>query len=170
MDGRAPRRVEPKPPGRLYRAYALVFGTTRPAMWFSRVLLWRLDPHLLRLTRGRFSLDLVVPTLRLETTGARTGQVRAHAVIYFSDGGDVIVVASLFGEPRHPAWYHNARANPEVQVNGLPYRASVVEDPTELDRLWALADQVFPAYATYRVRAAATGRTIPVLRLSPTPP
>ena len=166
MTGHAPRRIDPRPRGRLFRAYTIWFGTTRPAMWFSRTVLWRLDPLLLRVTGGRFSLGLGTPTLLLETTGARTGQRREHAVIYFSDGDGLIVVASKFGAPEHPDWFHNARRNPDVRVNGLPYLAAIVEDAAERERLWALADQVLPAYAVYRERAAATGRTIPILRLT----
>ncbi len=165
MDGRAPRRIDPRPRGRLFRTYAILFGTTRPAMWFSRMVLWRADPFLLRITGGRFSLGPGTPTLLLETTGARTGRRREHAVIYFSDADDLIVVASKFGAPEHPDWFHNARKHPDVRVNGLPYRAHVVDDDVELERLWPLADQVLPAYAVYRERAAETGRTIPVLRL-----
>jgi deazaflavin-dependent oxidoreductase (nitroreductase family) len=136
-------------------------------MWFSRNVLWHVDPFLLRVTGGRFSLGPGTPTLLLETTGARTGEPRAHAVIYFSDGDDLIVVASKFGAPEHPAWFHNACQNPDVLVNGLPYRAAVVEDEADLARLWPLADQVLPAYAVYRERASKVGRTIPVLRLHP---
>jgi deazaflavin-dependent oxidoreductase (nitroreductase family) len=163
-----PKRVDrSRPRGRLFTAYARIFGTTRPAMWVSRTVLWKVDPLLLRLTGGRVSLGPGMPTLLLETTGARSGQPRRHAVIYFHDGDDIVIVASKFGAPEHPAWFHNARANPDVQVNGSPFRAQVVEDRTELQRLWASADNVLPAYATYRERAARTGRTIPILRLSP---
>jgi deazaflavin-dependent oxidoreductase (nitroreductase family) len=167
VTGRAPRRITPRPRGRIFRTYTIWFGTTRPAMWFTRTFIWRIDPFLLRATQGRFSLGLGTPTLLLETTGARTGQPREHAVIYFSDGDGLIIVASKFGAPEHPAWFHNARRHPDVRVNGLPYLAAVVEDAQELDRLWPLADQVLPAYAVYRERAAATGRTIPILRLMP---
>ncbi len=164
----APKRVDPPPRrGRLFRAYARIFGTTRPAMWFARTVLWKVDPVLLRATGGRLSVGPGLPTLLLETVGARSGQVRRHAVIYFSDGDDLVVVASKFGAPEHPAWFHNARANPEVRVNGLPYRAAVVDDAPELARLWDLADKVLPAYATYRERARQSGRTIPILRLVP---
>jgi deazaflavin-dependent oxidoreductase (nitroreductase family) len=166
VTGRVPRRITPRPRGRLFRIYSILFGTTRPAMWFSRNVLWHLDPLLLRATGGRFSLGPGTPTLLLETTGARTGQPRAHAVIYFNDGDDLIVVASKFGEPQHPAWFHNVRRNRDVRVNGIPYRATAVEGEAELDRLWSMADQVLPAYAVYRDRAAEAGRTIPVLRLS----
>ncbi len=166
VESRTLKRVDPtRPRGRLFRAYSWLFATTRPAIWFARKVLWKVDPVLLRLTGGRVSVGPALPTLLLETTGARSRQPRRHAVIYFHDGDDVIVVASKFGDLEHPAWFHNARANPDVRVNGRPFRADPVEDVTERDRLWALADNVLPAYATYRERAARSGRTIPILRL-----
>ena len=162
------RHVEPKRQrGRAFRAYGRVFGTTRPAMWFARTVLWKVDPHVLRLTGGRVSLAVGLPTVLLETRGARTGQPRRHGVIYFHDGERVTVIASKFGAPGNPAWFHNARANPEVRCNGQPFRAQVVEDEEEQARLWVLADRVFPPFAIYRERAATVGRTIPILQLTP---
>jgi hypothetical protein len=75
-------------------------------------------------------------------------------------------VASKFGYLENPAWYHNARANPDLVFGGRPHRAEVVEDESELARLWELADRVFPPFATYRERAARVGRTIPILQLT----
>jgi hypothetical protein len=68
--------------------------------------------------------------------------------------------------PRHPAWFHNLTANPDIVFGGIPMRAHVVEDEAERERLWALADRVLPAYAAYRERAAAAGRTIPLVQLT----
>jgi deazaflavin-dependent oxidoreductase (nitroreductase family) len=104
----------------------------------------------------------------LETRGARSGQPRRNGVIYFHDGEQVVIVASKLGMPAHPAWFHNLRANPDVLLAGQPFRAQAVDDEDERKRLWALADRVFPAYAAYRERAAAVGRTIPIVRLTPT--
>ena len=161
------RYVNPNAPrGRLYRVFVRLLGT-RAAGWLSRKLVWKLDPHLLRLTRGRVGLGMVLPTALLETRGARTGWVRRNGVIYFHDGERVTIVASKLGLPEHPAWYHNLRANPEVMLGGQPFRAVVVEDESERERLWRLADRVFPAYATYRARAARAHRTIPIVQLTP---
>ena len=148
------------------RAYARFQGT-RVAMWLSRTFVWKLDPIVLRLTGGRLGLAFPLPNALLETTGARSGLPRRHGVIYFHDGHDVILVPSRAGAPVHPAWFHNAVAHPDVHLNGLPFRAAVVEGETERDRLWAQADLVFPAYERYRAMAAETGRTIPILRLTP---
>jgi deazaflavin-dependent oxidoreductase (nitroreductase family) len=137
--------------------------------WLSRLIAWRLDPHLMRLTRGRLALGLGLPTALLETRGARTGQPRRNGVIYFHDGDRVTIIASKLGLPEHPAWFFNLRANPVVTLGGRPFRAQEVEDEAERDRLWQLADRVFPAYAAYRKRAARVGRTIPIVQLTPIP-
>src|SRR5262245_53898839 len=98
-------------PGPFARAYAGV-ATTRVARLISRHINWKLDPWLLRVSRGRVSSTLVFPTALLETTGAKTGSRRRHAIIYFRDGQKIIIVASNAGSPRHPSWYHNLRNHP----------------------------------------------------------
>ncbi len=129
-------------------------------------VLWKLDPYLMRATRGRLGMGLVLPTALLETRGARSGSVRRNAVIYFHDGDRVTIVASKLGLPEHPAWFHNLRADPEVTFGGIPMRATVVEDEVERARLWALADRVFAPYAAYRRLAAKANRTIPIVQLA----
>lgn len=132
----------------------------------SAKIAWKLDPYLLRATRGRLGSGLVLPTALLETRGAKSGAARRNAVIYFHDGERVTIVASLAGAPRHPSWFHNLRANPEVVFGGIPMRATVVEDEADRERIWRLADRVFAPYATYRREAAQAGRTIPIVQLS----
>ena len=152
--------------GWLYRAYAR-FSGTRMAAWLSPKVLWKLDPYLLRLTRGRVGMGLMLPTALLETRGARTGRARRNGVIYFHDGERVTIIASKLGLPEHPSWFHNACANPDVVFGGRPFRVEVVDDEASRARLWELADRVFPPYAAYRERAAGVGRTIPILQLVP---
>lgn len=129
--------------------------------------MWKIDPVLLRATRGRLGTGLLLPTALLQTRGARTGQIRRNAVIYFHDGELVTIVASQAGRPGNPSWFHNAQANPDVLLGGQPFRAQIVEDETARARLWELADRVFPAFASYRDSAAIAGRTIPILQLVP---
>lgn len=108
---------------------------------------------------------IAIPTGLLETRGARTGRPRQNGVIYFHDGERVTIVASKAGAAEHPAWFHNARTNPDVRFGGRPFRAEVVDDEAARERLWRLADRVFPPFATYRASAARSGRTIPILQL-----
>ena len=128
---------------------------------------WKLDPLLLRLTRGRLATTLVFPTAVLETRGVRSGARRRNAIIYFHDGDRVTIVASNAGSSRHPGWYHNLRAHPDVVFGGIAMRATVVDDDRERTRLWQLADRVFPAFASYRRDAARVKRTIPIVQLTP---
>jgi deazaflavin-dependent oxidoreductase (nitroreductase family) len=103
----------------------------------------------------------------LETKGARSGQLRRNATLYFHDGDRVTIIASKRGWPQDPAWYHNLRRNPDVVFGGLPFRAETVTDEAEQRRLWALADRVFPPFAVYREWAGRERRTIPIVQLVP---
>lgn len=160
------RYVDPhKHRGVLYRAWARSVATPL-GLWLSRHIGWKVDPHLLRLTGGRVGTGLIIPTLLLETVGARSGRSRRNGVIYFHDGERVVLIASKAGAPENPSWYYNARANPEVKLNGRAFRAEAIEDEASRARLWDLADRVFPPFADYRESAAASRRTIPILRLT----
>jgi deazaflavin-dependent oxidoreductase (nitroreductase family) len=151
--------------GRLYLALCRL-SVTPAGAWLAVNLAWKLDRRLLTLTGGRFSSAWPVAAALLETRGARTGAPRRTATLYFHDGDRVTIVAALRGWPRHPAWYYNLRANPEVVFGGLPFRAEIVEDEGERRRLWDLADRVYPQYADFRERAAQAGRVIPIVQLA----
>jgi deazaflavin-dependent oxidoreductase (nitroreductase family) len=160
------RHVDPgDPPGLLNRLFAAVANTAL-GRFFSVHVMWKLDPHLMRLTRGRLGMGLFLPTALLETRGARSGAVRRNVVIYFHDGEKVTIVASKLGLPQHPAWFHNLRADPDVTFGGIAMRATIVTDEIERRRLWSLADRVFAPYAAYRREAAEAGRTIPIVQLA----
>jgi deazaflavin-dependent oxidoreductase (nitroreductase family) len=162
--------VDPRAPhGRLHRAFVNAVSA-RFVRWLSRTVVWRntvwrIDPHLLRLTGGRISTGLLLPTALLETRGARTGRPRRYAVIYFHDGERVTVIASQAGRPENPSWFYNACSTPDVLLGGQPFRVQVVDDEAAQTRLWELADRVLPAFADYREDAARSGRTIPILQL-----
>jgi deazaflavin-dependent oxidoreductase (nitroreductase family) len=154
-----------RPPGVLRRVFAALV-TLRPVLFFSRHVSWKLDPVLLRLTRGRVATTVVIPTAVLETTGARTGERRRNAVVYWHDGDRVMIAASHAGRPRNPSWYHNVLAHPEVVFGGVPMRAAEVPEGDH-EQHWPMADRVFPAFASYRRSASAAGRTIPLIQLTP---
>lgn len=164
------RRLIPVVPsqklGRVRRWYASL-AATRAARAISRWINWRLDPVLLRLSNGRVSSTLWYRSALLETVGARTGHTRRNAVIYFNDCDDIVVTASNAGAAAHPSWYYNLLANPDVTIGGVPKRAVEVAPGPEKQRLEALSDQTFPAFASYRADAEAHGRSVPVIRLVP---
>jgi deazaflavin-dependent oxidoreductase (nitroreductase family) len=152
--------------GRLYLAVAR-FATTKLGMWLSETFAWKLDPYLLKLTGGRLRSTGPVASALLESRGARTAQPRRNATLYFHDGERVTIIASKRGSPTNPAWYYNLREHPDVVFGGLPFRAEIVEDEAERERLWDLADRVFPPFAEYRTWAGKAGRVIPIVQLSP---
>lgn len=162
------RRVDAtKPPGLVRRAFSAL-SATRPLLFLSRTIGWKVDPFLLRVTRGRVGFSaMFFPTAVLETRGARTGALRRNAVIYWHDGDLVTIAASQAGSPKNPSWYHNLLKNPDVVLSGVPMRASVVPEHDH-DRLWAMGDRVMPSFAGFREQARAAGRTIPLIQLSPT--
>lgn len=151
--------------GRVYLAVCRL-STTSAGLWLSSKA-WKLDPLLLRFTKGRLSTTGPVAAALLETRGARSGEPRRNATLYFHDGARVTIVASKRGEPENPAWYYNLRQDPDVVYAGLPFRAEIVQDEAERQRLWDLADRVFPPFAVYREWAGKTGRVIPIVQLVP---
>jgi deazaflavin-dependent oxidoreductase (nitroreductase family) len=110
---------------------------------------------------------LGVPCLMLRTTGRRSGQTRTNSLVYAQDGGRWLVVASKGGNPKAPAWLHNPRANPqvEVQIGRTRHQATTAEighDDPELARLWKLVnDNNGGRYDTYQGRHS-TVRTVSV--------
>jgi deazaflavin-dependent oxidoreductase (nitroreductase family) len=164
--GRELRYVDPnRRRGWFTRVFA-AFSATRVGKFLSRTIVWRLDPILLRVSGGRIGMGATLPTALLETTGAKSGEPRRNAVIYFHDGERVTIIASRAGDTRHPAWFHNLRANPDVTFGGIPMRATVVGDEAERRRIWALADSVFAPFADYRRDTAKVGREIPIVQLT----
>ncbi|MDQ3934221.1 MAG: nitroreductase family deazaflavin-dependent oxidoreductase [Actinomycetota bacterium] len=131
----------------------------------------RLHERIYKSTDGRVGHNMIgVPTLLLRTTGRRSGQTRTNALVYARDGEDYLVVASKAGADQAPAWLHNLRANPEVEIQvGRERRrgtARAVEpgDP-DYERLWAIVNENNrDRYAAYQKQ---TDRPIPVVVVTP---
>jgi deazaflavin-dependent oxidoreductase (nitroreductase family) len=160
------KHVDPNRPRSLFSRAFAAFSATPLGRSFSAKVVWKLDPYLLRATRGRLGMGLVLPTALLETRGAKSGALRRNAVIYFHDDDRVTIIASKAGAEKHPAWFHNLCAHPDVTFGGIPMRATVVDDEAERHRLWALADRVFAPYAAYRREAAKANRRIPIVQFT----
>ncbi|HVB26592.1 MAG TPA: nitroreductase/quinone reductase family protein [Mycobacteriales bacterium] len=137
--------------------------------WFAAVgrRLVPLDRLVVRASKGRLSTigRHGLPTLILTTRGRRSGIERSVPLLFARDADAIIVTASNWGQPHHPAWSANLLAEPHatVEVDGarVPVRAQLVDD-AERARLWDLVTTVWPAYDTYAARA---GRDIRLFRL-----
>ncbi|WP_299563682.1 nitroreductase family deazaflavin-dependent oxidoreductase [uncultured Mycolicibacterium sp.] len=113
----------------------------------------------------------IPPSLLLHTTGARTGRPRTRTLTYARDGRDYLIVASNGGADRHPAWYHNLRKHPRVEINVGPHRMTVQArffgpDDPEYPRLWRIVND--NNANRYEADQRRTSRPIPVIALRPT--
>jgi F420H(2)-dependent quinone reductase len=122
-----------------------------------------------RATRGLVGhrVPFAPPMLLLEHVGARSGVHRTSPLAYVRDGGNLVVVASKGGSPRHPSWFHNLRANPDttVQVGGERRRVRArLATPDERTRLWPRAVDAWGPFEAYQRR---TTRQIPLVVLEP---
>lgn len=144
---------------------------TRPGAWFFIRVAMPVDRKLIPATKGRMRMSLGMPSALLTHTGARSRVVRTTPLLYFTDGDDVVFVASNGGAPKHPSWLHNVRAHPEVEVSTdgrpVPYVAREAEG-AERERLFRAACGMYPGYAVYQERAGE--RQIPVVVCSPRVP
>jgi deazaflavin-dependent oxidoreductase (nitroreductase family) len=107
------------------------------------------------------------PVLLLHHVGRKSGEERVTPLIYVEDGEDLVIVGSMGGTPKHPAWFHNVTAGPDTEVELRGGRRAVrarVADAQERERLWPRLVEHYPAFATYQGR---TEREIPVVILSP---
>ena len=131
----------------------------------------RIHGGLYKRTDGRIGHHMIgVPTLLLRTTGRRSGATRTNGLVYARDGDAYLVVPSNGGADRPPAWLHNLRADPNVEIQiGRERRrgtAQIVEpsDPS-YERLWKLVNENNrDRYTGYQQQ---TTRPIPVVAVTP---
>lgn len=120
-----------------------------------------------RATGGRVGGNIFgLPMLLLHHVGAKSGVRRTSPLLYMPDGDRMVLVASKGGYTKHPAWFHNLMANPDVQVE-LPKEGKVAvrahkANAEERRDLWPRVVDLYSGYAEYQ---ASTSREIPVVVL-----
>ena len=136
------------------------FAASGPGSWLFARVLDHLDKPVYRLTRGKHTFASLVsglPVVMLTTTGAKSGQRRTVPLLGLPTPRGMAVIASNFGQARHPGWYHNLRADPhgEVAVGGTTEHFRAVEvEGEERDRIWQQGLAVYPGWSQYEVRAS----------------
>lgn len=153
---------------RLYKSL-IRLGTSRVGVWIGRRIIQPLDHLAYQSSEGRFMLiNLLLPSLMLVTTGAKSGLTRSVPLAYLRNGTQLVLIASSLGARRHPSWYYNLRANPicRVRIQGCEqvYRARQAEGTEREDR-WSEALRLYPGFGVYQ--QYAEGRQIPVMVLEP---
>ena len=134
--------------------------------------LHRVDLFLMGLTGGKVSVPGTLgglPVVRLTTIGAKTGRERTVPLLGIEDGEKWVLIASNWGNERHPSWYYNLRANPEVRLSRNDRtKQYTAREATEEERpkYWAQAKELYPNYESYQ--QYTDGRQIPIVVLTPT--
>lgn len=147
------------------------FASSGPGSWLFARILHHVDRPVYRLSGGRHTLASLlsgIPVVMLTTTGARSGKPRTIPVLGLPSSEGLVVIASNFGQERHPAWYYNLRADPtgEVAVDGQERRFRAVAAQGERrQRIWQEGLRVYPGWSQYEKRASH--REIAVFVLEP---
>ena len=152
----------------IYERLAVPLVSSRGGAWLYVHVMPHVDRALLRLTGGRLTTGGRGRVGFLKVRGARTGVERTTPLVWTRDGERIVLVASRGGDPKHPAWYRNVVANPDVafSIDGVEraYRART-SSAEERPRLWELVNRRYPGYAVYQRRAG--NREIPLVVLDP---
>ena len=148
------RRLRPPRPGsRLWRALDFFSG--------ANVQLYRVSGGRIGGRMGR------APVLLLHHVGRKSGTPRVTPVLFLADDSRLVIVGSKGGAAKHPAWFHNLRANPLTTVEVARRRFQVrAREATEAERAayWPRMKEIYPSYAVYQQR---TERILPVVVLEP---
>jgi len=104
-----------------------------------------------------------LPVIIVTNKGRKTGATRKTPLMKVADGRNYVLIASRGGAPKHPLWYHNLKADPNVEIRDESkvhaMRVREVVDSVERLRLWEIAVQAYPPYQDYQDK---TQRVIPV--------
>lgn len=107
------------------------------------------------------------PMILIHHLGAKSGAERVTPLVHFpEEGGRTVIVASAGGAPKHPAWFHNLKANPKIDVEvGTETYPVLAEEitGTERNELWDRVVATNPGFGDYQRK---TDRIIPLLRLT----
>ena len=119
-------------------------------------------------TQGTTLLDTGMPCILVTHTGVKTGAIRKIPLMRVEVNGCYVLIGSMGGQPKNPAWVNNIRALPDVQIRDktevFDMRVREVTDDHERAKLWAAAVAAYPPYDEYQ---AKTSRVIPVFMAEP---
>ena len=120
-------------------------------------------------TEGVDLLDTGMPCVIVTHTGKRTGGIRKIPLMRVKVDESYVLVGSMGGQPKNPAWVYNLRTNPLVEIRDrtevFAMRVREIVDEDERQRLWRASAAAYPPYDDYQ---AKTTRKIPVFLAEPT--
>jgi len=106
------------------------------------------------------------PLLLLHTIGRRSGKPHINPMMYLKDGERFLVFASKGGADKHPDWYFNLKAHPDIKIevgdDTIDVHAKGITG-SERDILYNRQAALYPRFADYQRK---TKRIIPVIALT----
>ncbi len=162
----------------LVRSALAPLTRTRAFRWLGPRMLPLFEVLLKGVSGGRIQVSgLLVHSLTLRTTGARSGHPRDTELMYTPDGrGHAIVAGTSFARERHPGWTYNLLAHPDAEITvrdrRLAVHATLIGDEAR-DAAWTLIEAQWPGYRAYERDSGRTVRLFllrPVEELAPLPP
>jgi deazaflavin-dependent oxidoreductase (nitroreductase family) len=153
----------------LVRSIVAPLSRTRLFRVLAPAALPPIERLLSRISHGRVQVSgLLVPTLVLRSTGARSGQPRETVLMYTPDGrGRAIVAGTSFARDRHPAWTYNLIAYPDAEIEVRARRLAVrsrLLGPDEREDAWRRIERQWPGYRGYE---RDSGRVVRLFLLQP---
>ena len=119
-------------------------------------------------TQGTTLRDTGLPCIIVTHKGIKSGAIRKIPLMRVQDGDNYVLVGSYGGNPKHPVWVHNIRADPDIEIRDetevFKLRHREITDDATRDRLWQISADAFPPYDEYQ---AKTNRKIPVFLAEP---
>lgn len=107
------------------------------------------------------------PVCLVTMTGAKSGRRLTRPLIHIANGADILLIASQGGAPKSPAWYHNLRAHPDIEIQvGSTKRKMRARQASDEEKanLWPIAVATYKDFDLYKSR---TDRNIPLMICSP---
>lgn len=169
MSAAAPGKRTETPEKSAVMAFAERLAATRQGAWLVIHVMNPIDRFIMKRTRGRRRRpNSGPPKLLLHHVGAKSGQPRQTPLQCIPGDNHWIIAASKGGDPKHPAWYFNVKANPAVAIDLDGDRIYVQARQLEGDEYaeaWGRARAQFAGFDVYQSRAGQ--RKIPLFRLDP---
>lgn len=136
--------------------------------WFFKHVVSHIEPAMIGLSGGRLQFG-AGPRVNVTVRGRKSGQLRTTTLLYFTQGDEVILIASNFGGEGHPAWYLNLSAAGECELEWRggrgQFSAREAEEPRRTE-LYEKAQRLYSGYGNYAEKTKGI-RQIPVMILTP---
>lgn len=154
---------------RVVRSIVAPVTRTRAFRWIGPRALPPLEVIIKVVSGGRLQVSgILVHSLTLHSTGAKSGEQRDTELMYTPDGqGNAIVAGTSFAREHHPGWTYNLLAHPDadITVRGkrMPVHSTVIGDDSR-DDAWTLIENQWPGYRHYE---RESGRVVRLFLLKP---